>query len=94
LSDRRLSAWKNCGPPLEADGVDEQREEDRLDAGVDLDLQLADDDADQKGSRDPPEHEPADLDLPGQIAERDRDEEGQQRLPGEQVLDQIQGVSM
>ena len=51
-----------------------------LDAAVDINAQLPNDDADQQGSGDATQNETADLDLADEIAERNGQKKGEQRL--------------
>jgi hypothetical protein len=50
--------------PLKAHGIDEQRKEDRLDAAINRDTELPNDDADQQCSGDAAQQEAANLDFP------------------------------
>ena len=63
---------------LKPDRIDEQGEKDRLDAAVDIDAQLSDDDADQQSAGNAAQDKVADFYLPDEIAERDRDEQREQ----------------
>jgi hypothetical protein len=71
---------------LEADGVDEEREEDVLDAAVDADAELADDHADQQRAGDAAQDEAADPDLADEVADRDRRKKRKQRLRFEKTV--------
>ncbi len=77
---------------LEADGVDEQREEDRLDAGVDGHAQLADHHAHQQRARDTSEREAAELQATDEVAQRDGEKEREQRLGREQAVQEFHGA--
>ena len=65
---------------LKPDRINEQSEKDRLDAAVDIDTQLSNDDADQQGAGNAAQDKVADFYLSDEIAERDRNEEREQWL--------------
>ena len=80
---------KELRAALESDGIDEQGKEYLLDAAVDIDAELANDDADQQRSGDAAKNEAADLDFPNEVTERDGDEEREQRLCRNQSVQQV-----
>ena len=74
---------------LKSHRVDEQGEKDRLDAAVDIDAELANDDADQQRSGDAAENEVADLQFSDEVAECDGEKEREQGLRRQQSVQQV-----
>ena len=84
-----VQGMKELRAALKSDRVDEQREKYRLDAAVDIDAELTNDDADQQRSRDAAKNEVADLQFSDEVAERDGEEEREQGLCREQSVQQV-----
>ena len=92
LSERRFKRVKELRAALEPDGVNEQSKEYILDAAIDVDTQLSDDDADQQRSGDSAKNEASDLDFTNEVAERDGDEQCEQWLGGNKSVQQVHGL--
>ena len=80
---------KELRATLKSDRIDEQGKEDRLDAAVDLDAELANHDADQQRSRNAAKHEVADFQFSDEVAECDGEKEREQGLCREQSVQQV-----
>ena len=71
---------------LKSDGVDEQCEEYALDAAIDVDAELSNENADQQRSGDATKYEASDPELSNQVTKRDGYEEREQGLCGHQPV--------
>jgi len=71
---------EELGPTLESDRVNEQGKEYCLNATIDVDAKLSNDDADQQCPGNATQNEATDFDLSNQIPERDGREKRKQRL--------------
>jgi hypothetical protein len=80
---------KELRAALKPDRIDEQGEKYRLNSTIDIDAELANDDADQQRSRDAAEDKVTSLQFSNEVAERDGDEEREQRLCREQAVQQV-----
>lgn len=80
---------KKLRSTLIADGIDEERKEDALDAAVDGDAKLADQHPDKQCTGDAAKDEAANFKLSDKVAEGNRQKERQQRLPGDEIVDKL-----
>jgi hypothetical protein len=80
-----IQSMEELRTTLETHRIDEQGEEDRLDARIDRDTKLANDNADQQSTGDSTKNKAANLDLSDKITNGDRGKERDQRLIGEEV---------